>query len=158
MKRLLTATKYMLTELCGLLAVAWVTSWFFYVNVKTPAHWPKQVDSPEFTLWGSDLELSYDSLGYDTTEYTDIGVEGRMRRIPLEDVRLLGEAGIDVKNIPDHWTIWKLWVPIPAILTLLVPLAIGPFVGFRFPLWSGFAWTALIAAELVYYLAVFRQV
>jgi hypothetical protein len=30
--------------------------------------------------------------------------------------------------------------------------AIGPFTRFRFPLWSYFVWTALVAAELAYYL------
>ena len=32
------------------------------------------------------------------------------------------------------------------------PLAIGPFNRFRFPLWSWFAFTALVAVELAYYL------
>jgi hypothetical protein len=37
-------------------------------------------------------------------------------------------------------------------MTLLTPFAIGSLTRFRFPLWSYFAWTALVAAELTYYL------
>ena len=42
--------------------------------------------------------------------------------------------------------------PISCLLTWLLPFAVSPFTRFRFPLWSYFAWTALIAAELAYYL------
>jgi hypothetical protein len=44
------------------------------------------------------------------------------------------------------------------LLTVLATLAIGPFVRFRFPLWSYFAWTALIAIELAYYLTLRNDV
>jgi hypothetical protein len=43
-------------------------------------------------------------------------------------------------------------LPIPVMLTLVIPLSVAPFTRFRFPLWSYFAWTALVAAELAYYL------
>jgi hypothetical protein len=36
------------------------------------------------------------------------------------------------------------------LITAIFPVALG--FRFRFPLWSYFAWTALIAAELAYYL------
>jgi hypothetical protein len=42
--------------------------------------------------------------------------------------------------------------PIVFAITLLLPFAVAPFTRFRFPLWSYFAWTALVAAELAYYL------
>jgi hypothetical protein len=42
--------------------------------------------------------------------------------------------------------------PIPLVLTALLPLGIGLLTRFRFPLWSYFVWTALVAAELGYYL------
>jgi hypothetical protein len=41
---------------------------------------------------------------------------------------------------------------LPFLVTLTGPLAIGPFNRFRFPLWSWFAFTALVAVELAYYL------
>lgn len=43
-------------------------------------------------------------------------------------------------------------LPAPVLLPVLLPIAIGCLVQFRFPLWSWFAWTGLIAAELAYYL------
>jgi hypothetical protein len=50
--------------------------------------------------------------------------------------------------------IQNLWleVPITWLLTLQLPLAIGPFVSFRFRLWQYLAYTALVAVELAYYL------
>jgi hypothetical protein len=43
-------------------------------------------------------------------------------------------------------------LPIPMLISLFLPAGAGPLVNFRFPLWSYFAWTALLAAELAYYL------
>jgi hypothetical protein len=47
---------------------------------------------------------------------------------------------------------WRANLPFLLLLTLLLPPAVGPFTRFRFPLWSYFAYTALLAAELAYYL------
>jgi hypothetical protein len=41
--------------------------------------------------------------------------------------------------------------PICCIITLLLPLAVGPFARFRFRLWMLLAWTAIIAAECAYF-------
>ena len=37
------------------------------------------------------------------------------------------------------------------LISLLLPLAIGSFTGFRFRLWHYLAYTALVAVELAYY-------
>ena len=42
--------------------------------------------------------------------------------------------------------------PIAAVLAALAPFSIASFTGYRFPIWTLFAWTALIAVELAYYL------
>jgi hypothetical protein len=42
--------------------------------------------------------------------------------------------------------------PIPLLATIILPIAIGPFISFRFRLWHFFAYTALMAIELAYYL------
>ena len=44
------------------------------------------------------------------------------------------------------------WFPIPLLCTIILPFAIGPFISFRFRLWHYFAYTALVAVELTYYL------
>jgi hypothetical protein len=46
----------------------------------------------------------------------------------------------------------EVFVPIPLLITALLPLAIGPFISFRFRLWHYLAYTALVAVELAYYL------
>ena len=43
-------------------------------------------------------------------------------------------------------------IPIVFAATVLAPLAIGPFLPFRFRLWHYLAYTALVAVELAYYL------
>jgi hypothetical protein len=43
-------------------------------------------------------------------------------------------------------------VPIIVAVTAMLPLAIGPFLSFRFRLWHYLAYTALVAVELAYYL------
>jgi hypothetical protein len=42
-------------------------------------------------------------------------------------------------------------VPLPLIITAVLPLAIGPFLSYRFRLWHYFAFTALVSVELAYY-------
>jgi len=44
------------------------------------------------------------------------------------------------------------WFPIPLLCTIILPFAIGPFISFRFCLWHYFAYIALVAVELAYYL------
>ena len=45
-----------------------------------------------------------------------------------------------------------IYIPIAWLITFMLPFALGCLTRFRFPLWSYFVWTALIAAELAYYL------
>jgi len=42
-------------------------------------------------------------------------------------------------------------IPIPFLLTFLLPLAIGPFIHYRFPLWTWFVWVGVIAGEMTWY-------
>jgi hypothetical protein len=50
--------------------------------------------------------------------------------------------------------LWRWWfdVPIAFLVSICLPLAIGPFISFRFRLWHYLAYTALVAVELAYYL------
>jgi hypothetical protein len=57
-------------------------------------------------------------------------------------------AGPDPFGGSERWH----FVPLPTIITALLPLAIGPFISFRFRLWHYLAYTALVAVELAYYL------
>jgi hypothetical protein len=60
-------------------------------------------------------------------------------------------------GLPHHWWHGPYWrvliqVPIPLLLTALLPFAVGPFIRFQFPLWQWFAFIATVAAELAFYL------
>jgi hypothetical protein len=56
---------------------------------------------------------------------------------------LSADSGLDIHIV---------WLPILFSITLILPLAIGPFTRFRFRLWHYLACTALVAVELAYYL------
>jgi hypothetical protein len=43
-----------------------------------------------------------------------------------------------------------LFIPVPILLTSLLPLAIGPFLSFRFRLWHYFAYVVLVAVVIAY--------
>ena len=48
--------------------------------------------------------------------------------------------------------LWRLQVPIILLITALIPLLVGSLSRFRFRLWQFFAFTALVAMELAYFL------
>jgi hypothetical protein len=50
------------------------------------------------------------------------------------------------------WTSVTLMIPVPLMLTGILPLLEGASTGFRFRLWHYLAYTALVAVELAYYL------
>jgi hypothetical protein len=68
----------------------------------------------------------------------------------------LGEfryINVCVQTWPRYVRYAELMIPISCFITLLLPLAIGPFIRYRFRLWMWLAYTALIAAECAYYAA-----
>jgi hypothetical protein len=71
--------------------------------------------------------------------------------------RYLGQLKYVHSPPPDHWLNsahfrLAIQIPIPMVLTALLPLAIGPFIRYRFPLWSWLAFITLICCELAFYL------
>jgi hypothetical protein len=55
-------------------------------------------------------------------------------------------------ELPQFRWCCALYLPFLLLITLITPLAIGPFISFRFRLWHYLAYTALVAVELAYYL------
>ena len=47
---------------------------------------------------------------------------------------------------------WHLQVPIILLITAIIPLLVGSLSRFRFRLWQLFAFTAVVAVELAYFL------
>lgn len=71
--------------------------------------------------------------------------------------RYIGQLRFLQSGPPDHWLNsptfrLQIHLPIPLVLTALLPLAIGPFIRYRFPLWSWLAFLTLICCELAFYL------
>jgi hypothetical protein len=137
MRRAFAILKYLPAALCGLLVVAWVVS----LNI---------------------------TCGFEPTHNGGFGALIANANLVLLRANQDGDP-VWIRNEEQYFqSSWlgsymlgrSVWfppvdiveLPIPALLTVLFPLAIGPFTRFRFPLWSYFAWTALVAAELAYYL------
>jgi hypothetical protein len=150
MRRALAILKWVPAVVCGLLVVAWVGSLFIYFRVSTPRHMLicdfSTLNYGTFPANGNflDAELRpHEASDYDSYFY----FAGRERR----RYYLTGHMSFNVtyyNDLPARY----YHCPIPFALSLLIPFAIAPFTRFRFPLWSYFAWTALIALELAYYL------
>jgi hypothetical protein len=143
MRRVLAILKYVPAVLCGLLAVAWVVSLFHLCGVEVY----RGKNEVKLFLDDGTLVCDYNNVGVD---YWHIGlINQRTRRKTVVGVADYAPWG----HITEAWVYgMRASVPLPLVLTLLFPFARGSFTRFRFPLWSYFAWTALVAAELAYYL------
>ena len=68
-----------------------------------------------------------------------------------------GEA-IDTSSLSARWHYsyssgrWSLQVPIVFLITAMIPIVVGSLSRFRFRLWHYFAFTAIVAVELAYFL------
>jgi hypothetical protein len=134
MSRILTVAKYLPAVLSGLLVLAWVLSW--------QIHFGLDWSSNEF-VWidNSDLAVAF-VISNDTRSWPDLTLSAQRH------TNYLGWLAYWHNDKADHC----ISLPIPFLLTLFLPLTIAPFTRFRFPLWSYFAFTALVAVELTYYL------
>jgi hypothetical protein len=131
MLRALALPKYVPAGLCGLLIVVWIASVPLSFGAGLPG-----------VAWGSDLGSLALILGW-----------GRFASISLRPASSISqESWMGKLGKFTFGNSLFFYVPIPLVITLLLPLAIAPRYQFRFPLWSYFAWTALIAAELAFYL------
>jgi hypothetical protein len=146
MRRAVAILKYVPAVLCGLLFVAWVVSCFSLViaQFNLPQWRGYQRKAMVFLVAGT-VGVHLEPDGVDSVGIFSLRNDNS---ITIKDA--LGHLGYTrVRGTYEHSEIAS---PILFLLTLLLPVAGGSFTRFRFPLWSYFAWTALIAAELVYYL------
>jgi len=133
MNRLLTIAKYLPAVLCGLLVVAWVVS--IYVRI-----------GGSFSIGERAVHLCV----FDGT--FAIAVHDGDSASPLNVTNVPSSFGY-LGHVLDPWHHSRIpfsmtFIPISLAITSLVPFGAGPFIRFRFPLWSWFAFTALIAVEL----------
>jgi hypothetical protein len=70
----------------------------------------------------------------------------------MELSSLLGSLAVTWPRGTIKGAFFELQFPAPLLLSLILPIAIAPFISFRFRLRHYLAYTALIAVELAYYL------
>jgi hypothetical protein len=56
------------------------------------------------------------------------------------------------RSAAEPMTYWQGQVPLPCLVTVLIPISVGFQTACRFRLWHYLAYTALVAVELAYYL------
>jgi hypothetical protein len=149
MRRAFYFLKYVPAVLCGLLLAAQVVSPFYAVGY---AFQMKSM-AAGVSIWSGLLDIT--CLDPGMAEGPNLHfIEARSDRPRW----YLGKLAFASTTPPTKWYQSHLsgrlriviFVPILLLLTLFLPLALAPFT--RLPLWSYFAYTALIAAELAYYL------
>jgi hypothetical protein len=139
MRRALAILKYLPAVLCGLLVVAWVVSLSESFGITLPASEPGGSWIVGFSCGSIKHCLVFGERAFQFERYRN-------------DVVIPSASGLGTFGQSIPWVAHETSCPISFVLTLLLPFSLAPFIHFRFPLWSYFAWTALVAAELAYYL------
>jgi hypothetical protein len=136
--------KYAPVALIFLLLVAWVLNFFgqFGIGLRSGKH---------------DYHVVFRSGSFSASQHPHQMVQGlfwqRYPNLPADIAAEVGSlnslsARLSIRTKPGQLGVG---VPIVLIITLLLPFAIGAFTGFRFQLWQFFAFTAIVAVELVYF-------
>lgn len=135
--------KYVPAMLCGLLVVAWVAS----VGHEASINWHRAART--YCVGLSRGNLYFESVAGWYRKWFDV------RQIPAESAggnSIVGQLQLVTEKAYPEIDDWWCTSPILLSLTICLPFAIAFAAHFRFPLWSYFAWIALIAAELAYYM------
>ena len=135
--------KYAPAVVVGLLLVTWVVSAFRTLRLT--------VDFGESTY------ILYNHPGccelffgrYSEPIVSDIDLSHFPNEFRLDRLQecVLGHLGLDIRSDG-----FDILLPFSLLVTVFIPLAIGPFFSFRFRLGHYLAYTALVAVELAYYL------
>jgi hypothetical protein len=145
MHRTLAILKWFPAAICGLLVVAWVVSLAIHCSAQFPLYPGEHGVAIQF-VYGT-AKLTYQKSQLDTDVWF-----GWVEQ-PFHSPSPLGELnyGLAYDGSTHAFYTGTLCVPLLLAISCFLPLA--AVLSFRFPLWSYFAWTALIALELAYYLS-----
>jgi hypothetical protein len=137
--------KYAPTVVMWLLVVAWVTSLVgtYSLAFKLPS------GKLMYTVGGSEGSLGG---AFDSARWQERGWYWHRRSEPLNTQSLLGRFTAHRLYKQTFGNYWYVGLPFSAPIKALAPLAIGPFISFRFRVWQYLAYTALVAVQLAYYL------
>ncbi|WP_254510963.1 hypothetical protein [Anatilimnocola floriformis] len=140
------ALRYSPLAIMVLLAVGW------YFSLTAIYGWryvgPERSHSVFFRI-GSLRYIGIDSLG-ETPGFKTIAVNSRGWE-QLGEFEFVASAWMKETIYDDSVHPNVVSIPIPWLLTLLLPLAVGPLVRYRFPLWSWFVMVAIVGAETAFY-------
>jgi hypothetical protein len=148
MRRAIAVLKYVPAALCVLLLQAWVV-----VAIEANTSQMLIGRGVGISLFGQDLSVTVISNGE-----TEFGWSGQSDSRGWTWTTIVGEPEQRIPKVFHRAQFLKrpyeieACYPIPFMLSLIAPIVCGAFLAFRLPLWSYFAWTALIAVELAYYL------
>jgi hypothetical protein len=130
----LKAAKYLPAVVCGLLVVAWVVTLNGIHLLQSPSC---KGNSLLMGVGSGSVLIAYGESDNSTFRYG-------LRLVDADRYSKLGNLQFDA--LP------SVLVPIALLLTALSPISAAILFNLRFPLWSYFAWTALVALELAFYL------
>jgi hypothetical protein len=136
--------KYVPVALIVLLLVAWVLNFFgqFGIGLRPGKH---------------DYHIAFRSGSVSASQHDNNMIQGLFyQQYPRLQPDIAAEVGslsslsarLSIRTKPEQLGVG---VPIVLIITLLLPFAIGAFTGFRFKLWQLFAFTTIVAVQLVYF-------
>jgi hypothetical protein len=141
-----TDVKYLPAVLCALLLFAWISSQFFSVQVAIPC------GNGDVTLALHDGVLHY-VYCRPPARWGSFHAEWLDDSTPRTYVSQLAYVR---SGPPNHWLRSAyfrraLHVPVPLAITALLPFAVGPFIRYRYPLWSWFAIVVMLCGKLAFY-------
>lgn len=151
MRRLLVSAKYLPLALSVALLVAWLLSLFawFGIDCLDGSGHGLMISHSKFELW---ILVPKKGATWDMDPVNSRWIS--QRQLPgVKELLSQFDWYHSLDFYPDEGGYWHFDCPIPAIVALLLPLAVGPLLRYRFPLWAWFAWTAMIGCLLAYYLA-----
>ncbi|WP_425615988.1 hypothetical protein NA78x_005926 [Anatilimnocola sp. NA78] len=146
MHRFFAIAKYLPVAVSGLLAVAWLVSLFAGIS------YSYRSGTDEVMLQLYDGNLSYYFM---RTPRGWVGFEMDWAMMDPHRQYVGSFQAYTSYNEPRTSVNFRqtLWIPIPFLLTLLLPFTVAPFIRFRFGLWIWFGYVGLLGAVLAYYLA-----
>jgi hypothetical protein len=141
MHRALTILKYLPAALCGLLVVGLLASYSSSFGIaaawsSTRRYVDLGLESGNIVLWTGKLSGNRPFVWHHYSRPPSVPSVG-----PFHFCHSASGGQFAVSSFP-----------LLILVTVAMPLSLVPVTHFRFPLWSYFAWTALVAAELAYYL------
>lgn len=148
--------KYTPAVVTGLLFVAWVTSVYYAIGFVSTN--PATSDLGTAVMERGDIFVRLDNRLFSSVKFVienpRLYEKGPRRQEEIFGTLLFvdnGDGG-PWQHIQTNLGRYAVRIPFLLLITAMLPLAIGPFISYRFRLWHYFAFIAILSLELAYYL------